>query len=418
MVDAEETGSDELKRGWGMILASTLGVAFGLVAMPFYVLGAFFEPLEHEFGWSRGAIGAAFLAMNAGIVTTNVGAGWMADRFGPVRVIMTSLVGLAAGYIALAALTYNLPSFYAFNFLFAVLGIGSGAVVFNTLIAAHFSKRRGLAIAISMTGTGISAVIGPSYVTWLIGLWGWRWAYVGLAALSLGIALPAAVIFLRRYVPDRADRQVHRELGKESTGLSPREVLHNYRSYVIASALAMALGAASGIAISTIPLLRDLGFTASAAARIAGSYGVFVIVGRIFVGLLLDRLSGPIVAPIFLGLAAGGTLLMELGRPTAIIMVVSLGLVGLAAGAEVDLAPYLCARYFGVKNFGKIYAGVFIFVVLIGGLAPPMFGRIYDMKGSYTTALYGATAAFLFAALLLSTLGPYPSTVENSRQST
>ena len=82
-------------------------------------------------------------------------------------------------------------------------------------------------------------------------------------------------------------------------------------------------------------------------------------------------------------------------------------LVGFGLGAEVDLIPYLTARYFGLRAFGKIYSSAFAAFALAGALGPLIMGAGFDKTGSYRTPLVAFAAATLLAAALLTRLGAY-----------
>ena len=84
-------------------------------------------------------------------------------------------------------------------------------------------------------------------------------------------------------------------------------------------------------------------------------------------------------------------------------------LIGLAAGAEVDLLAYLVGRYFGLKSYGKIYGVMLSAFALGGGLGPVLTGMAYDAEGNYALALYAGIGVFLAGAILLGMLGKYPS---------
>jgi len=74
--------ANEFKRGWRVVVASAVGVGFGLSAMPFYTLGAFAGPLAAEFGWSRGEIQFAIAFMVFGSLLMAPVIGYLSDRIG------------------------------------------------------------------------------------------------------------------------------------------------------------------------------------------------------------------------------------------------------------------------------------------------------------------------------------------------
>ena len=82
---------------------------------------------------------------------------------------------------------------------------------------------------------------------------------------------------------------------------------------------------------------------------------------------------------------------------------------GLAAGAEVDLMAYLASRYFGLREFGRIFAALYVGFALGPGVMVPLFGRLRDLSGSYDSGLYMVAAGIALFGVLLLGLGPYPS---------
>jgi len=82
-------------------------------------------------------------------------------------------------------------------------------------------------------------------------------------------------------------------------------------------------------------------------------------------------------------------------------------LVGLGLGAEVDLIPYLASRYFGLRDFGKVYSSLFAAFALAGAVRPLIMGAGFDRTGSYSRPLVGFFVAILLATVLMTRLGPY-----------
>jgi len=82
-------------------------------------------------------------------------------------------------------------------------------------------------------------------------------------------------------------------------------------------------------------------------------------------------------------------------------------LVGLGLGAEVDLIPYLASRYFGLRDFGKVYSSLFAAFALAGAVGPLVMGAGFDRTGSYSRPLVGFFVAILLATVLMTRLGPY-----------
>jgi len=85
--------------------------------------------------------------------------------------------------------------------------------------------------------------------------------------------------------------------------------------------------------------------------------GAAVLIGRVGIGYLLDRVFAPrLTAICFIGTAFGIGLLWLGSTKMAFV---GAFLVGFGLGAEVDVIPYLTGRYFGLRAFGKIYSSAF-----------------------------------------------------------
>ena len=83
-------------------------------------------------------------------------------------------------------------------------------------------------------------------------------------------------------------------------------------------------------------------------------------------------------------------------------------LVGIGAGAEFDIAAFLIARYFGMRDYGRLF-GVHLGLITAGAAAAPLlFGALYSASGSYTGLLAFCFICFTLGPLLLLGLGGYP----------
>jgi hypothetical protein len=245
----------------------------------------------------------------------------------------------------------------------------------------------------------------PLYVTAVLEKFGWQGAYVALGLLPIFVALPLTVSLLRDIGAAHDGANGVTRLGM---GSSLSEALKSYRFWVLGGAFFLISGVATGVLTSLVPLLVERGFQPKPAAGVIGFFGGTVIVGRLIAGLLFDRLWAPLVALGFLIPAAVGlTVLAQSELPTSAV-IAAVGTIALATGMELDLSAFLTARYFGQRSFGRIYGGVFVLLLLGGGIAAQLTGHLYDIYKSYTQTLYGGAACVTLCAALLLTLGKYP----------
>jgi MFS family permease len=397
--------SIEFRRGWPVLVAAALGTAFGASPIPFNSIGPFTRPLAEEFGWGRGDIQLALFWFTAAVVITVPFVGGLADRIGVRKVAIGALALFGVSFAALAFTPASLLGFYLLWVLMGALGAGSTPVSWTRAVNAWFVHNRGLALALTLMGTGLTAALLPSLATWIIEHYGWRRAFLGISLLPLAVALPVAVWLFRE--PDARDStQFVASAGL--TGVSVRAALHDYRFWVIAgSILCVAIGVGGSIT-NFQPLLMDRGFQPQQAARVAGVIGVSVIAGRLIAGFLIDRYWAPLVTLPMLALPALACVLLaqpQVALPAALSAAI---LIGLAAGAETDLVAYLTARYFGLANYGRLYGLQYAVFGFASGISPFLFGRVFDLTGSYRPILYVAAVLFVVGAVALLALGRYP----------
>ena len=91
---------------------------------------------------------------------------------------------------------------------------------------------------------------------------------------------------------------------------------------------------------------------------------------------------------------------------------IAIGIVGIAAGAEHDIAAYLCAKYFGRVHYGKIYGLLYTLYGVGAGLGPLVAGWAVGESGDYRTALYAGAAMFAVAAIVILTVKGPPARSE------
>ena len=114
-------------------------------------------------------------------------------------------------------------------------------------------------------------------------------------------------------------------------------------------------------------------------------------------GWLLDRFFGPRVALVINFITALGIFLLARAAsfPAACVAVV---LIGVGAGGEAAITPYLLTRYFGLRAFSTLYGLTWTFYAAAGAIGPVILGRAFDATGSYASLLTLLAAALGLAA--------------------
>lgn len=395
----------EFKIGWQALLVAVVGVATSVNATLLYGFSSMVVPLEKAFGWSRGELQPAITFLFLGAIVSSQVVGWLNNRYGLRKVTLASLVALSCGFFLLTQIRGSVWSLYIGFMLIAWAGLGTLQVTWTHLVNLWFERNRGLALALILSGTGIAAIIMPPLVTWVIERWSWKAGFVVMGMMSGLITIPLVYFWMREVNGTRAATDKGASV---QSGYTFGEGLRSWKFWVCNIALTLVVSAILGIVTNGIPILRDRGMSAAEASHIFSSFGISLILGRVVVGYLVDRLWAPGVAAVALALPALGCVLLGSAGSNVPLLVLATLLIGVGAGAEFDLAAYLVSRYFGLREYGRLF-GLHLGMITAGSAASPLlFGAMFKMTGSYIALLSYCTACFAIGPILLLCLGRYP----------
>ena len=405
------TTRSEFSVGWKVLIAGFLGTMCGASPLPFNVIGFLFEPLNAEFGWNKQqvSIGITVFGITASLLAPLFG--WLADRYGVRRVGLWSLFAFVAAFAALSLTPPSLGGFYGLWFLVGLVGIGSTPVTWSRAISLWFVKNRGLALGIMLIGTSAAAMVVPKLAVWVIANYGWRAMFPIIALLPLLVALPVALAWFREPCAEERPAAIVSADGSVA-GMTFAAAIRTRQFWLLwVSIFLVALGF-GGAFIHLPAMMKDHGLSVGAAAGIMGLVGVGLMIGRISVGFLLDRIWGPLVGfPALCLPAIACYLLMGTSSDNGALTAAAF-LFGFVGGAESDLIAFLAARYFGMAHFGRIYGMLYMPFGLCSAISPVIYGRVRDTMGSYDPILSVAAIVFVVGGALLLLLGRYPDQVK------
>jgi predicted MFS family arabinose efflux permease len=393
-----EPAAGEFRRGWQVLVAAATGVACGLSGIPFYSISSFIAPLKAEFGWSAAAIGVTGTIVVIGNFFTGPIVGHYCDRYGVRRLAVPSIALLALALGALGLVHGSLLTLYVGYALVVLGGAATTSVTYTRVVTAWFKRSRGLALGITMAGSGVIAIITPLLLAHVIGAWGWRAGFAACALVTL-IPMPLVRWMLRERPPATA------EADRPIAGATPGAAVRDRRFWTMVAAAMLFSPAISAVVIHLQPILTGIGLSAPVAAHRAALLGVGIILGRFLSGTLLDRLYGPLVAMLLFIMPAIGYLMLYSEwislTPFAVLIV------GMSLGAEGDVFAYFVSRYFGLRSYAELFGWIFGVMCLAGALGPLLILALPVAHG-YSVALRLFAGLCVIAALLLATLGRYP----------
>ena len=386
--------------GWRVAGASAVGVFVSFASLLVYTFGILLKPLAEEFGWSREAVSAAFGIAAMTVAVCSPPLGYLLDRHSPRRIIVPSLIVFGGAFASLSLLTPRIWHLYAVFFVLGIVGNGTAQMAYSRAVSSWFVRRRGMALAIVMSGGAVGAMVLPPIAGVLISQYGWRRACVALGAMVLVIGVPTAARFIRERPAETAGIRPH------TAGATLAEGLRSRMFWIIVVVLFGSSIAQNGAIAHIAALLTDRGVSAQGGALALSAMGAASLAGRFTTGWLLDRYFAARVSFALLSLAALGTFLLA-GANSLGMGLVAAALIGFGMGGEQDVTPYLLSRYFGLRSFSMLYGFTWTAYAIAGAIGPVLMGRAFDATGSYQTLLVTLAAATVAVAALMLLLPRY-----------
>lgn len=354
--------------------------------------------IQREFALDNLHLGWVFSAFVGGYALAQPAAGWLADRFGPARVIAAGIVW----WSALTCATAMVPAGMAWSLAMLMgvrfaLGLGE-AVIFpasNRLVVEWLPVgERGLANGVIFAGVGVGAGIAPPLITAILIGHDWHWAFyvsaaIGLFALALWLIVvrdrPAPVTALNAEVPVARVRWRDILTNRTLTLLAISYFTYGYTAYIFFTWFFKYLSGVRGLDLKSSGVYGTLPFLAMAVSSPAG-------------GWLADRMS------LRYGGRIGRCRSAAIALTIAAAFVASATQIGDARLAAVFLAGGAGALYLSQSAYWTVSAN-------LGGRAAGSVSGLMNMSnqigGTVTASLtpwladrFGWTASFLFAATL------------------
>lgn len=402
--------------GWVIVL-----VSFVILALVFGVrlsFGIFFDALtrDSEFGWSRADTAGVFSVTMLVFAATSTSIGWTLDRYGARRVYTAGILIMGSGLLLTSRMS-SLLEFYLFYGVWTGLGI---TVLGLTMHAATISRwfdrlgRRGLAIGLAFSGTGIGILLLAPAIERTIAQAGWRAAYVMLAVLLMVTTLPLIAFLLRNHpaelglVPDGANaRAPARGTVQAPTSAAPsaaqgwtfRAAIHTSIFWLLMLSGTLSLFTLRMVTVHQTAHLVDQGISRLSAATVLGSTGLITAGAFIVFGLLSDRIGR--ARSFYVGsVAQSMALIILIALPVfpPLWLLYSYAILwGIGEGSRSGLLTAIAGDTFPGGALGAIVGTLGGFFGLGAAAGSWLAGLVYDGSGSYAGAFSLALAGTVVA---------------------
>ncbi|MDB5576309.1 MAG: transporter [Bradyrhizobium sp.] len=396
----------EWSSGWPVVLAGVIGMSLmNLHAVP---LGMLMKPLSDTFGWSRGQISAGLLILTVIQCLLVPLVGLLIPRFGVRRIVLFGALIYTAGLASLALSGASIWSWYVGWVVMGVGIVGICPLIWTTAIVRAFTRRRGLALSLALSGTGLANLVYPVVIASILQAFGWRGVFLCIAVIGTVIILPVLLILMRARPEYDLEASTSREPGAQPERARISELTSDRRVWQILCAALMIGGSVGMFATHLQAMLQDRGVAPAMAAVYFAASGPSLAFGRLLAGMLLDWLPTRLIAALlFLIPAATCVALLNFDGSAAGGIAICI-MFGFGYGAETDVFAYLTARYVGPRKYPLVYGLVYGVFGLSYGMAAMLGGAVFDRFGSYSNMLIALIIGVAFAVVLVVGLGAPP----------
>ena len=391
------------------MVAAALVIICVLVGIRFS-FGVFFKSLEAEFELTRAATSSVFSAYMVLAAVFGIVNGWALDRYGPRRIL--SLLGLITGLgLLVTGQTNSLWQLFLSYSLLLAVGTAGTVPLLTSVISRWFDKKRGIAVGIATSGTGLGILVLAPLAAYLISTLGWRMSYgvVGLAGglvvISMAMLLrgdPGEIGDLPDGVKSTAGRTglTDREQNSQPAGLSLGQALGTRSFWLLVSAFLLWAFCLGLIMTHVVPYATDLGISMIEASTVLSLIGGFQIVARLLVGRTSD-IIGRKVPGVICALLGMGALIWLIWSHNLWMFYLFAVIFGLFYGGLGVVNLTLASDSFGGRNLGVIM-GVMNAGYSVGlAIGSALGGFIFDVTNSYVVAFEIGAVAMLGTGLLI-----------------
>src|SRR3982751_3487599 len=269
---------------WVIVAAGGL---LGCVAVGgMFSLPVFLQPIARDTGWSVTGVSSAMTIGFLAMALTSMAWGTLSDRLGPLPVVLTGSVVLAAS-LGLASLA---PSLGAFQFICGLMVGGSIAAIFAPMMATvtgWFDTHRSLAVSLVSAGMGMAPMTMAPLAAWLVSGHDWRTTLQIVAGIVAAIMIPVSLL-VRRPPALAAANAPTADSGGPQAEMSVGEAVRSPQFAILLLTNFFCCATHSGPIIHTVSYAVSCGIPMIAAVTIYSVEGFAGLGGRIAFGLMGD----------------------------------------------------------------------------------------------------------------------------------
>ncbi|MCJ7835642.1 MFS transporter [Cuneatibacter sp. NSJ-177] len=370
--------------------------------------GLFLSPVSEEIGVGIGSLSIYFSITSIVMVLFLPLAGRIINR---LDIRLTALLGAALQALSFAA--FGLLHHVAGWYLLSIPHAMGAALLVNLmgpiLINRWFARKAGTMMGIQMAFVGLFGAVLQPLTSRIIHQSGWRNAYFFIGGLTfLAVVLTAFFLLRNRpsdlgiepYGADRLDPPQASKNAEEAVEIPESTALHSASFYL----LLLFMIAITGVGVFTqhIPTYGTaMGYSVSSTGTALAFASVGSAIGSIAIGVVSDKIGGLLTCYGMIGIGIAEIIGFWFSPRSFLLFTASTFLHGLVSSGIMVLAPILTIKFFGQKDYEKIFAKVSMGAPLASILLIPAYGFVYDWRKDYSLVLLLMLGMLIAAAFCI-----------------
>lgn len=403
-----------LHYGWVIVFVGFVIMCF-VVCIVQNCVGMFVKPVSESLGITRQAFSltTTFFAV-AGILLSSF-MGRIYAKFTIKRVMVAASVILPIAY-GCYSIAPNIYVFYGISFICGLMSTSLTMIAISTLMANWFSEKRGLAIALASTGSGVGGVFLNPIIGRMITSLGWRSTYAVLAVVMAVTVIPCT-LFLVKDTPAQKGLGPYGgpaktgRINRQAEGLTAAQARKSPAFWMWAPVCAIVAAGCTCVMQHTVAYVSDIGYDYSFAAGIASGITASLAIGKIVMGEVFDRIGSRKAATLSLLRFMSAYVLYGFAE-NKILLIVAVGIVGFGLSFATVAFSVVTQDLFGKKDYAGIYGMVTMCSSVGSALGSPAVATVFDKIGSYKPAWVVMAALMGISVILINCAFMYSASKE------
>ena len=399
--------------GWVIVAVMflTLFIATGFR----FAFGVYYSAILDETGWGRAETAGVVSAAMIVYACTAALSGYLFDRVGARVLFPIGALCMGVGLV-LCSTSQTLAGLTAsYGILTGFSSAALGFIPHMAIVPRWFDRRRGLASALSLAGTGLGSLAVAALSAELIAHLGWRAALWWFGVGSMAVLIPITVVFHRHsaervgLVRDGAPVRDAAATAPAMQGAPVGDAVRARHFWLLALSVTMIGVCTMTIVVHQTRMLVDMGYGLTLASVIFGMLGVLRALGGLVWGTLSDRIGRGACVAVICGISIVGLAMLWLSSvvaPESAAMRIALLagyllMFGLGFNGITPVYASAVSDRFSGRNLGTIL-GLLDLGFGLGSAAGPWWaGWMFDRYGSYSGVVAGVAAGMVIACLAL-----------------